>query len=73
MKSLVNNYGEIVEGPILLIPSGNHDKRGFFLKSWNQLEFVSLVEGNINFVLDRHSLSKKCVLRGMHYQIPPHA
>jgi len=71
IKSLLNNYGEVVEGPILLTPSLNYDKRGFFLESWNQVEFNSLIGGEINFLLDAHSLSKKGVLRGMHYQIPP--
>ena len=71
IKSLLNNYGEVVEGPILLTPSLNYDERGFFVESWNQIEFNSLIGGEINFLLDGHSLSKKGVLRGMHYQIPP--
>ena len=71
IKSLLNNYGEVVEGPILFTPSLNYDERGFFLESWNQIEFNSLIGGEINFLLDGHSLSKKGVLRGMHYQIPP--
>ena len=73
VKSLLNNYGEVVEGPILLIPRVNHDERGFFIESWNQSEFDSLVGCRINFLLDAHSFSKKGVLRGMHYQIPPHS
>ena len=72
IKSLLNNNGKVVEGPILLTPSLNFDKRGFFVESWNQMEFNSLIGGEINFTLDGHSLSKKGVLRGMHYQIPPH-
>ena len=71
IKSLLNNYGEEVEGPILLTPSGTYDERGFFLESWNQIEFDSLIGGDINFMLDAHYCSTKGVLRGMHYQIPP--
>ena len=71
IKSLLNNYGEEVEGPILFTPSLNYDERGFFLESWNQIEFNSLIGSEINFLLDGHSRSKKGVLRGMHYQIPP--
>ena len=71
IQSLLNNYGELVEGPILLTPSLNYDERGFFVESWNQIEFNSLIGGEINFLLDGHSLSKKGVLRGMHYQLPP--
>ena len=73
IKSLLNNYGEVVEGPMLLIPRVNHDKRGFFVESWNQLEFDSLIGDKINFLLDGHSYSTKGVLRGMHYQLPPNA
>ena len=71
IKSLVNNYGEVVEGPILLTPSLKYDERGFFVESWNQNEFNSLIGSEIKFLLDGHSLSKKGVLRGLHYQIPP--
>lgn len=71
IKSLINNYGVVVEGPFLLTPSLNYDERGFFLESWNQIQFNSLIGTEINFVLDAHSQSKKGVLRGMHYQIPP--
>ena len=71
IKSLLNNHGVAVEGPILLTPSLNYDERGFFVESWNQIEFNSLIGGEINFILDGHSLSKKGVLRGMHYQLPP--
>ncbi len=71
IKSLSNNYGQIVEGPIMLLPKVNIDERGFFVESWNQKEFDSLIGRKINFVLDGHSSSKKGVLRGMHYQITP--
>ena len=71
IKSLLNNHGVAVEGPILLTPSLNYDERGFFVESWNHIEFNSLIGDRINFLLDGHSFSKKGVLRGMHYQIPP--
>ena len=47
------------------------DYRGFFMESWNARDFsqVALVE----FVQDNHSKSKKGVVRGLHYQLPPHA
>jgi len=71
IKSLLNNHGVAVEGPILLTPSLNYDERGFFVESWNHIEFNSLIGDRINFLLDGHSRSKRGVLRGMHYQISP--
>lgn len=50
------------------------DERGFFMESWNSNKFEELVAGKITrFVQDNHSKSSKGVLRGLHYQLPPHA
>jgi len=49
------------------------DERGFFFESFNEREFVEAVGQRINFVQDNHSRSRKGVLRGLHYQLPPHA
>jgi len=49
------------------------DARGFFFESFNEREFVEAVGQRINFVQDNHSRSCKGVLRGLHYQLPPHA
>ncbi|MFM0190303.1 dTDP-4-dehydrorhamnose 3,5-epimerase [Paraburkholderia nemoris] len=45
------------------------DARGFFLESFNALEFAEQVASGIEFVQDNHSRSAKGVLRGLHYQI----
>tara|TARA_B100000965_G_C19585972_1_gene755773 strand:- start:1142 stop:1720 length:579 start_codon:yes stop_codon:yes gene_type:complete len=70
-KSLSNNFGQIVNGPLLLTPSIKKDERGAFFVSWNKKEFDSLIGKNINFVQDAHSLTKRGVIRGMHYQVKP--
>ena len=45
------------------------DERGFFMETWNQKQFEELVTGKpTRFVQDNHSLSKKGILRGLHYQ-----
>lgn len=53
------------------------DDRGWFMESFNQQAFESaLSERGLDapvFVQDNHSVSKKGVLRGLHYQLPPHA
>ena len=66
-----DNFGSILEGPLLLKPKVFDDERGFFFESWNSKIFNKLVKENINFVQDNHSKSKLNVLRGLHYQIPP--
>ena len=47
------------------------DKRGFFYESFNQKQFNDALGYEVNFVQDNHSLSKRGVLRGLHYQNPP--
>ncbi|WP_096886175.1 dTDP-4-dehydrorhamnose 3,5-epimerase [Escherichia coli] len=49
------------------------DERGFFMESFNQRQFEEIVGRKISFVQDNHSKSKKGVLRGLHYQLPPFA
>ena len=44
------------------------DERGFFVENYNQEEFVSLGIKS-KFVQDNYSMSKKGVLRGLHFQI----
>jgi dTDP-4-dehydrorhamnose 3,5-epimerase len=49
------------------------DERGFFFESFNEREFVEAVGRRVDFVQDNHSRSRKGVLRGLHYQLAPHA
>lgn len=54
-------------------PSVHQDNRGFFLESYSQKKFAELGI-NTTFVQDNHSLSmQKGVVRGLHFQNPPHA
>jgi len=57
----------------IIEPSVFGDERGFFMESFNQAKFDEAVGYNVNFVQDNHSRSVKGVLRGLHYQLPPHA
>lgn len=52
----------------ILEPRVFGDERGFFLESWNQLQFEELGI-KATFVQDNHSRSEQGVLRGLHYQI----
>lgn len=58
---------------LILEPKVFGDARGFFMESWNQKVFDEAVGQPVRFVQDNHSRSAKGVLRGLHYQLPPHA
>ena len=58
---------------ILIKPNLYEDERGFFYESFNQRDFIEATGSSINFVQDNHSKSKKGVLKGLHFQLPPFA
>ena len=62
-----------LEGVLLIEPKVFGDARGFFLESWNEQRFDEAVGAPVRFVQDNHSRSTKGVLRGLHFQRPPHA
>ena len=49
------------------------DERGFFVATFNQREAELSLGNGIAFVQDNHTRSRRSVLRGLHYQLPPHA
>ena len=58
---------------LILEPNVFGDERGFFMESFNQRAFDAAVGRHVEFVQDNHSCSARGVLRGLHYQLPPHA
>jgi dTDP-4-dehydrorhamnose 3,5-epimerase len=60
-------------GVLVLEPKVFGDERGFFMESFNQRAFDAAVGSPVEFVQDNHSRSMRGVLRGLHYQAPPHA
>jgi len=60
------------EGLLILQPRIFEDDRGAFWESWNETTFKNL-SLDICFVQDNQSVSSKNVLRGLHFQRPPHA
>jgi dTDP-4-dehydrorhamnose 3,5-epimerase len=56
-----------IPGVLILEPKVFSDARGLFLEVYNQKVFLSLGITEV-FVQDNQSLSKKGVLRGLHYQ-----
>ncbi len=59
-------------GVIVIEPAVYQDKRGSFFEGYNRdLFFKNGI--TVDFIQDNHSLSKKGVVRGLHYQRAPHA
>jgi len=62
-----------VSGPVLVAPRRFGDHRGFFLETYSVRDFAALGIPDV-FVQDNHSLSAvPGTIRGMHFQLPPHA
>ena len=57
---------------LIIEPRVFGDTRGFFTESWNEQVFDQAVGHAVRFVQDNHSRSVRGVLRGMHFQLPPH-
>lgn len=57
-------------GVLILEPRLFEDDRGFFFESFNQRAFAEASgREDCRFVQDNHSLSRRGVLRGLHYQL----
>lgn len=75
-EALMTISGQRVEGPLLITPDIYGDERGFFFESWNEGRWSELLSAHGQearpFVQDNHSRSALGVLRGLHWQVPPH-
>jgi len=60
------------KGLILIKPKVFKDERGYFFESFNQEKFESIGIKE-KFTQDNQSLSNKGIVRGLHFQAPPHA
>jgi dTDP-4-dehydrorhamnose 3,5-epimerase len=59
---------ESLAGLMVLTPRVFEDDRGCFWESFNQKRFAETVGREVVFVQDNHSVSKRHVVRGLHYQ-----
>ncbi|WP_417935271.1 dTDP-4-dehydrorhamnose 3,5-epimerase [Flagellimonas aequoris] len=62
-----------LKGCFVLEPIIHEDERGYFFESYNHKDFCEAIGQEITFVQDNISLSKKGVLRGLHFQTGEHA
>jgi dTDP-4-dehydrorhamnose 3,5-epimerase len=68
MKITPTDHPEV----LLVEPKVFGDSRGFFCETFSQRLFEEAVGSRVVFVQDNHSRSTRGVLRGLHYQLPPH-
>ena len=61
-----------LDGVVIVEPQIFGDRRGYFFESFSLREFAEAVRP-IRFVQDNESKSSYGVLRGLHFQKPPHA
>tara|TARA_A100001035_G_C27651869_1_gene439620 strand:- start:241 stop:810 length:570 start_codon:yes stop_codon:yes gene_type:complete len=69
LKTNKNNYFKDIK---VVYPEIYSDNRGYFYESWNKRDF-NIEIPNFNLCQENHSYSKRNVLRGLHFQIRPHA
>ena len=58
---------------LIIEPTIFYDHRGFLFESFNLREFKKLTKLDVNFVQENLTKSFRGVLRGLHYQLPPHS
>lgn len=58
---------------VIIEPKVHGDSRGYFVETFVSNKLDEFLRYKINFCQDNESKSSKGVLRGLHYQLPPHA
>ena len=62
-----------IEGVYIIEPQLFEDARGYFFEAFSECKFAELTGINTRFVQDNESRSAVGVVRGLHFQLPPHA
>ncbi len=62
-----------IEDVVICEPTVHGDERGYFVETFREDKLEEFLGYKINFCQDNESKSSKGVLRGLHYQLPPHA
>jgi dTDP-4-dehydrorhamnose 3,5-epimerase len=62
-----------IAGLFVFEPRVFADERGAFFESFNATRFREATGLDLDFVQDNHSISRQGVVRGLHYQLAPHA
>ena len=70
---MINVIQTAIPGVLIIEPKAFGDARGYFMESFNAREFAQKTGLEVSFVQDNLSKSRYGVLRGLHFQRPPHA
>ena len=62
-----------IQGLFIIEPDVYGDSRGYFFESFNKKRFEEQTGISVDFVQDNESRSTYGVVRGLHFQRPPHA
>ena len=62
-----------IEGVLIIEPRLFEDERGYFFEAFSERKFAELAGIKTCFVQDNESRSTVGVVRGLHFQLPPHA
>lgn len=65
-------FESFLNGVLLIKPKVHQDHRGHFFESFRQ-DALEEMGVTVNFIQDNQSLSNAGILRGLHFQAPPHA
>ena len=62
-----------IEGVYIIEPRLFEDERGYLFEAFSERKFAELTGIGTHFVQDNESRSARGVVRGLHFQLPPHA
>lgn len=69
----MNIISTSIDGVFIVEPHVFGDARGYFFESFSARDFAAATGIDVTFVQDNESFSRYGVLRGLHFQLPPHA
>ncbi len=71
LKTNMNIIQTSIPGVVIIEPRLFKDDRGYFFESFSERDFNTQVR-EVKFVQDNESMSSYGVMRGLHFQRPPH-
>ncbi len=69
----MNFIAQKIADVFVIEPQLHGDQRGYFVETFRQDKFEAAIGYRVTFVQDNESKSSKGVLRGLHFQLAPHA
>jgi len=73
MEQNMRFIAQSIADVFVIEPQVHGDDRGYFVETFRQDLFEQSIGYQVNFIQDNESKSSLGVLRGLHFQLPPHA